>query len=224
MAGFFEREVMEQEDSVPCPSLNKESTRNRKRNKTTGTPHHTEREKDIFLWLANLKDPNTGRKLLTHEQIAAAPHAPKPRTLARWLKEKKEQPALKKPKLKTGPKPKLNEIEKRIIGGWVIECGARGEAVTIEKIRAFIAFAFRVDYRKTWISNTMHELGFSSRRTQESSFPRNDASIFKQMTSFLITCQDTIKKGFTPPRIVAMDVKTFWTEGPVLRSYAIRGV
>lgn len=214
---------MEEKSCLTPMQSSPQAARKIKRKKSEDRVRFSQREREIFIWFKNYKDPHTGKKVFTYEAIAECPHAPKERTLRRWIQESKIEPPLKKRRAKTGPKPKLTEVEKLVLGGWAIISASHGEAVTIEKIRGFIFQAFGVELQKSSISSTMNYLGFTSRKTQETSLPRDNLAIHDQMTKFLHQCRSMITQYDSLSRVVVMDVKSFWTQGAIARSYALRG-
>jgi transposase len=182
-------------------------------------PQNTQREREIFLYLLNLRDPKTNKRLLTSKMICQIPHAPSRSTLNRWQKEAACPP---RKKARKGRPPLLSEVEKLVLGGWVLDRVNKHKVTGISQVKAFVQESFGVKVSSTWVSRKMHALGFSFQKTQESNSRREFSKEQKIITSFLRRTRRTIEKMNDLSRVIAMDVMGFWNTGVVRHSYALR--
>jgi transposase len=177
-----------------------------------------EREKDIFVFLREWRDAETGKQKLKFGDIAQIPHAPSARTLRRWVSQRRNEKTLIKKKRKKGRKPLLKEVEKRILCGWAVQYIDKGKPLSLERVCAQISTMFGVDGSVGWVSMLMHEIGFSSKRAHETAIPRFGIDPLRTLTSWLCRIREIIADTYTPDRIVCMDVISFRNTGVVLRS------
>ena len=125
--------------------------------------------------------------------------------------------------LQVGRKSILSMTEKQVLGGWCLERLAQMKAVTQDMVCHRVWKMFGVSVSASWVTQTMHQLGFTSHRTQTTQLQRGSPTTIAEITGFLRKVRARIADTYTPERVVAMDVICFWNTGAVLRSYGLKG-
>lgn len=141
-------------------------------------------------------------------------------TLYRWQKQQSTPLEERKQPSTPGPKPVLSEVEREVVGGYVLHKRQEGKEVSGEKVKEFIKKAFDEDVQKSYISKLLHSLHFSSHLLREKDSNKKKPKV-KALHSFILAIRNEMEeRNLESKDIVAVDVVKFRSHSHFLRTYS----
>lgn len=148
---------------------------------------------------------------------------PHPSTVYRW-KKKAQAAAPSGPPLRPRGHPKrISDVEKLVIGGWVLDRDKEHEHTSIEDIIAFIGENFAEKVSKSWVSKAMASLHITSHRASVKKRKYRKVENPTLLHRFLLTLRGLVDGKRERSQVVAVDNVRFSHAPAVLRSYGPEG-
>lgn len=154
------------------------------------------------------------------EQLGRMPGFPDATTLRRWLKEAQTPPPVKASTAIVGRSPLLADDQLMIVGGFVLFCAEQHQIYGGKEIINFIDLAFAITVLKSWVSEKMEELGFSSHRPASLKYTYGGSKNIVTAVAYLKKNQPKLRNVHPCSRVVAFDQISFWDCGVSTSTYS----
>jgi transposase len=184
---------------------------------------YTGEERERWIQWKKQKEEKDGKRCNLQEELKLLPSAPHRDTIRRWEVRQLKGESLETNTSNWGAPALMTHGEKEVLAGWVLLREKNNEVTTGQDVINFVLEAFGVEVDKSWVSHTMHSLGFSSQKTQDAHEKKPLYTKMSEIKSFIQSIRDLIEDGVELSRIVCADETPFWNSGAVLRSYAVKG-
>jgi hypothetical protein len=164
-----------------------------------------------------------GGQQMSAAKLSEYSGAPSKRTLLYWKSNAENPVEVTAPQNPPGRPSKLTPDQLKIIGGFILFCVESHQGCTVMDIQNFAQTAFHERLSEPFISQHVHELGFSSHRPASLKFTYGGIDTAKAAVDFLRTNQSKLSKFKNTSRVVALDQISFWDCGVTTSSYSLIG-
>lgn len=165
---------------------------------------------------------HTGRRLSV-QQAASVPGAPSASLIYAWLHEERYHDVPFGPQKKRGPKQKLSDPEKQVLGGFVLKLNEKLEVANIAKIQSKAKEIFGVELSASFVSKCMKSLGFRSHSAGSYHVDITPAKLAEAEATVQAVRDWAFNHLDGISRVVFEDEMSLWNNIVALRTYSPKG-
>ena len=185
--------------------------------------NYSEDAKRMCLQQVQVGDERNGENRGSVYRFCERRGTPSPSTIYRWKRELAplpQDPATIPPQ---GRPPKLSLMERKVVGGWVLDRASKHEKTDAHSVCSFIADAFREDVSKSWVSHNLSSLALTSYQAANCPQKYNKPNIISTLHRFLLDFYASIDGELEDAKVVAVNNVRFAHSQAVLRTYGPEG-
>jgi len=183
---------------------------------TMKRPHppcnYSDDAKRIVLALYMPERSKEGGITASAQMISKLDGAPSARVVERWAhvaRHPQEAADMGRP-------PLLSEVEKMVVGGWVLSELQARRSVSLLDVESFVSSSFDILLSHATTSRMLHSLHFASHRVHDTTGTTKRRDEEETIVKWL----RELRRDFPDQLFCCMDQCTFWNKGAVLRSYS----